>query len=69
MEQRMQRRRFKHILFLPDRLEREAARLCTEAEKLPHGHERDLLVRKARKAEAAADVNEWLSSSGLQGPR
>jgi hypothetical protein len=69
MEQRMQRRRFKHILFLPDRLEQEAARLRAEAEKLPHGQERDLLVRKARQAETAVDVNEWLSSSGLQGPR
>jgi hypothetical protein len=55
MEQRMQRRRFKHILSLPDRLEQEAARLRAEAEKLPHGHERDLLVRKARQVETAVD--------------
>jgi hypothetical protein len=56
----MQRRRFKHILSLPDRLAEEAERLRAEAEKLPHGHQRDLLLRKARQTETAAHVNEWL---------
>ena len=37
----MQRRRFKHILSFPDRLAEEAERLRADAEKLPHGHERD----------------------------
>jgi len=58
----MQRRRFKHILSFPDRLAEEAERLHAEAEKLPHGHERDLLLRKARQTETAAHVNEWLTS-------
>ena len=44
----MQRRRFKHILSFPDRLAEEAERVRAEAEKLPHGHERYLLLRKAR---------------------
>ena len=56
----MQRRRFKHILSFPDRLAEEAERLRAEAEKLPHGRERDLLLRKARQTETAAHGNEWL---------
>jgi hypothetical protein len=69
-EQRaMQRRSFKYILSFPDRLEQEAARLRTEAETLPHGHQRDLLETKARQAETASHVNEWLTSPGLQAPK
>jgi hypothetical protein len=65
----MQRRRFKHILSFPDRLAEEAERLRAEAEKLPHGHERDLRLRKARQTETAAHVNEWLTSPGLSPPK
>jgi hypothetical protein len=65
----MQRRRFKNILSFPDRLCQEAERLRAEAEKLPHGHERDTLLRKARQAETASHVHEWLSSPGLQAPK
>jgi hypothetical protein len=50
----MQRRRFKHILSFPDRLAEKGERLRAEAEKLPRGHERDLLLRKARQTETAA---------------
>jgi hypothetical protein len=64
----MQRRRFKNTLSFPERLDREAERLRTEAEKLPHGSERDMLLRKARQAETASHVNEWLSSPGLRPP-
>jgi hypothetical protein len=59
----MQRRRFKHILSFPDRLAEEAERLRAEAKKLPHGHERDLLLREARQTETAAHVNEWPMAS------
>jgi hypothetical protein len=47
----MQRRRFQHTLSFPDRLTYEAERLREEAEKLPHGPEREALLRKARQAE------------------
>ena len=40
----------------------------SEAEKLPHGKERDALVRKARQLNTASQINEWLSSSGLKPP-
>ena len=66
----MQRRRFKNILSFPDRLDQEIERLRAEAEKLPPGnHEREMLLRKARQAETALRVNDWLSSPGLQSPK
>jgi hypothetical protein len=39
-----------------------------EAAKLPHGREREGLLRRARQLEAASHINEWLSSSGLKPP-
>jgi len=65
----MQRRRFKHVLSFPDRLANESERLREEAEKLPHGREREILLRKARQADIALHVDEWLSSPGLQPPK
>jgi hypothetical protein len=66
----MQRRRFKNILSFPDRLDQEIERLRAEAEKLPPGtHEREMLLRKARQAETALRVNDWLSSPALQSPK
>jgi hypothetical protein len=64
----MQRRRFKNVLTFPDRLDQEVKRLRTEADKLPHGPERDQLIRKARQAETALHVNDWLTSRGLRTP-
>jgi hypothetical protein len=64
----MQRRRFKNILTLPDRLEEEATRLREEAEAKPPGQEREALLRKARQANTAARINEWISSPGLRTP-
>jgi hypothetical protein len=39
-----------------------------EAAQLPHGKERDELLRKARQLETASHINEWISSSGLNPP-
>jgi hypothetical protein len=64
----MQRRRFKNMLSFPDRLNQEAQRLREEAKKIPHGMERDALLKKARQAETAAHMDEWLSSPGLRPP-
>jgi hypothetical protein len=44
----------------------EAAR--QEAEKLPHGKEREALLRKARQFETASQVDQWISSPALQPP-
>jgi hypothetical protein len=65
----MQRRRFNNILTLPEDCGEEAQKLREEAEKLPRGKEREALLRRARQADTAAHVNEWLSSPGLQPPK
>jgi hypothetical protein len=39
-----------------------------EAQKLPHGKERDALTRKARQLETASQINQWLSSPELRPP-
>jgi hypothetical protein len=44
----------------------EAAK--SEAQKLPHGRERDALIKKARQLETASQINQWLSSPELRPP-
>ena len=64
----MQRRRVIQDKPLGERLEDEAKRLRREARGIPPGVERDQLIRRARQAETAARVNEWLKSPGLRAP-
>jgi hypothetical protein len=64
-----QRRRFKQLLSFAERLDQEAARLRTHAKALPHGLEREMCIRKARQAETATHIDEWLSSPGLRPPK
>ena len=54
---------------LQERLRLEAARLQAEATNLPHGPLRDETIRKARQAEIALHMHDWLKSPGLQAPR
>jgi hypothetical protein len=54
---------------LQDRLALHALRLKEEAQALGPGPERDALIRRARQAETASHVNDWLMSPGLQPPR
>ena len=63
------RRRIKHVASFEDRLAYEAHRCKEKAEALPHGQQRDMLLRKARQAETAAHISEWLSSPGLAAPK
>jgi hypothetical protein len=65
----MQRRRFKQTQTLEERLAEEASRLRSEAKGTPPGTEREELMRRARRAETAAHMNQWLSSPGLQPPK
>ena len=53
---------------LDQRLIEEAQPLRKQAEGARPSFERELLLRKARQAEAAAHMQEWLSSPGLQSP-
>jgi hypothetical protein len=48
------------------RQQSEAAK--AKAQKLPHGKERDALVRMARQLETASQINRWRSSPELKPP-
>jgi hypothetical protein len=63
------RRRFDQIQSLEERLAEEAKRLQVEAQKLPRGPLRDVLMRRARQAETGSHMSEWLRSPGLRTPR
>ena len=63
-----ERQRFKPIDPLDNRLSEEAERLREEARGTSPGVERDRLIRRARLAETASHMSEWLSSKGLQPP-
>lgn len=63
------RRRFKHTASLKERLSREAASCREQAKLLPPGPVREALLRKARQAETAAHIDDWLRSPGLQPPQ
>jgi len=65
----MIRRRVKQTESLEIRLSVEAVRLREEAKKLPQGIKREELLRKARQAETASHMSEWLKSPGLQPPK
>jgi hypothetical protein len=65
----MKRRRIKHEKTFQERLAEEAQRFREAAQKLPPGsHAQELLLRRARQAETASHMNEWLTSPGLQPP-
>ena len=65
-----QRRRIKHEKTFQERLADEARRFKEAAEKLPPGIlAQELLLRRARQAETASHIDEWLTSPGLQPPK
>jgi hypothetical protein len=64
------RKRIKHETTFKDRLAEEARLFKEAAEKeLPGSKARELLMRRARQAETASHLDEWLSSPGLASPR
>jgi hypothetical protein len=55
---------------LQEHLELRAAQLSDAAGTLPHGDERDGLLHRATKMEAASRIiDRWMSSSGRRAPR
>jgi hypothetical protein len=62
------RRRFKQTETFEQRLAQEAIRFRTAAEELPPGTARELLLRRARQAETASHMSDWLRSPGLRPP-
>ena len=63
------RNRRKHTVPFGERLERVSAEARAAAEGLPHGQEREALLKKARQAEMAAQLNALLVSPTTQSPR
>jgi hypothetical protein len=55
-------RRFTQTTSLEERLAKEATQLRKQAQGSPPGVERDLLVRKARRAETASYMTKWPAS-------
>jgi hypothetical protein len=64
----MERRHSKQTTTLDQRLEEQAKRLRDEARGTPPGVERDNLIRRARQAETASRMHDWLLSPGLRPP-
>ena len=65
----LKRRRFKQTKSLKERLLERAEQFREEAKLLPYGLVRDAVIKRAHQAEAAAHMNEWLNSAGLQPPK
>jgi hypothetical protein len=61
-----QRRRLKQLRSLKQRLIEQARE---EAKLKGPGVERETFLRKARQAETAAHIDEWLSSPDLRSPK
>ena len=51
-----------------ERCAAECERLEAEASQLPHGRQRDELMRKAHQTRVVAGLDKWLSSPGVQPP-
>ena len=64
-----ERRRFTQTTSLEGSLAEESKRLRKQAQGTPPGIERERLVRRARQAETASRMTEWLTSRGLQAPK
>ena len=62
-----ERRRFKQAKSLKERLIAFAEEARGKA-KLVVGAERDELLKKARRADTAAHIDDWVNSPGLQPP-
>jgi hypothetical protein len=63
------RNRRKNDVPFDERLQKAANDARAAAEQLPHGEAREALLTKARQAETAYRLNEWLSLPGLHSPR
>jgi hypothetical protein len=63
------RPRIKQTLSLRERIECWTEKLRDQAALLPPGHRKEVLLKKARAAEAASYLDAWINSRGLQPPK
>ena len=59
------RHRFKQELTLQDRLAAWSNEVLEQAAKLPPGPEKDALIKKARQATVACNLDDWASAPSL----
>jgi hypothetical protein len=64
-----ERRRFKQEISLRDRLSAFISAMRERAEMAPPGPERDELLKKARNAETAVEIDGWANSNELRPPK
>ena len=64
----MKRRRFIQTTSLKERLTAFAEEARRKAKSVV-GYERDELLKKARRADTAAHIDDWANSPGLQPPK
>lgn len=62
----IRRTRIKHHKTFQERLAEEAERFKELAERTPPGPQRELYLKRARQAETASQIDNWLTSPGLQ---
>jgi hypothetical protein len=67
-DKKKKRNRVKQSLSLDERLKAETAELRERLASLPHGPERDDVMRRLRQNETASRITDWLSSPGLKPP-
>jgi hypothetical protein len=65
----LKRRRCKQSQSLKDRLVSFAKDVREKASLMPPGAEQNDLLLRARQADTASHLNEWLNSPGLQSPK
>lgn len=53
---------------IEEKWKRQSEALRLKAEGLPHGKEKDALLKMARQLETASQINQWISSPGLKPP-
>ena len=63
------RRRSKQSESLQDRLMKFAKEAREKASRLPPGSEREDMLRKARQADTASHVDDWVNSLELPSPK
>ena len=65
----LNRRRFEQSTSLKDRLAAFAKEAREKASLLQPGIEKDELLKKARQADVASHLDDWINSQGLQPPK
>lgn len=65
---KIKRNRHKQTISFDQRLHQAADAARDAAQMLPEGQQRETLMKKARQAETAVHINEWLASPGLRAP-